>query len=691
MRRRLQLLLRATAVMLPLVVFSSGMVVLFDRQQSQSVEHLLAHAATALENALDRELVANISGLESLATSIHLDDNDLVGFAVAARRLLESERAWLSLRLLRAADGTSLLTLPAGGGAIATAPPAPTREQVLEAVGTGRAVVGELRLAPGDEASVTIVVPVIRNGAAVYALSVALRAAALGEAMRGPRMPEDWFGSVLDRRYVVLARTRRHEEFVGKPATESLRREIENGGDAFFFARNQEGREVYTAFVTSPSTGWTVVVGAPGETVSGPRDRSLMAILGGGALALAATLWLGALLVGNSNRRHAMERKLLELEGERLAERRLAEVTANLPGVIFRRVREEDGPDGGPAGEGRVAYPYLSAGLSGLLDGLAERASDDKPGDPAPGGDKLEALIHPEDRAGWREIFAAEATGAGPRHLEARLVLADGSTRWVRIMARPAAGGGGAAQTPATWDGVMLDVTDLKETQNQLTTSLAESRALLQEVHHRVKNNLQVVWSLIQLETMQIEDDQARERMEIIGQRIGVMGRIHEQVYAAKEFSRVDFGPQLRGLSEAQAAKHRDRTDIALEVSSDPLSCQLDTAIPLGLIANELVSNAYKHAFPASGSGSGRSGGTVRVGLRADPTGALLSVSDDGVGMSGQGQGLGLRLVKGLLGQIGATMAVGPGHGAEPGQADPGGGNRGTRVTITIPGPWYTQ
>ena len=95
-----------------------------------------------------------------------------------------------------------------------------------------------------------------------------------------------------------------------------------------------------------------------------------------------------------------------------------------------------------------------------------------------------------------------------------------------------------------------LDVTDLKEIQDRLTGALEESQTLLPEVHHRVKNNLQVVWSLVQLEAMQINHPAARARMEIIGQRINVMGRIHEQIYAHKEFSRIDFTLQLRALSE---------------------------------------------------------------------------------------------------------------------------------------------
>ncbi|UEM21248.1 hypothetical protein JL100_000155 [Skermanella mucosa] len=673
MKQRLQIAVLATAVLLPLLAFSSAMVVLFDRQQKETVEHMLNHAAAALEDALDRELVSNIAGLESLATSIHLDDNDIVGFAVVARRLLESRGNWLSLRLLRAGDGTVLLTLPAGGGMDATTSP-PSPEMVRDVVTARLPMVSEVRHDSQGEPFVSIVVPVLRNGTAVYALSAALRNRALSAALGGPTMPADWLGAALDTERVILARTRRQEEFVGKPVTESLRQRIDQDDRTFFFARTKEGEEVYSAFVTSASTGWTVVVAAPGETVAGPMRRSLMAVAGGGLLALVATVGLGALLVGNASRRHAMERRLLALEGERMAERRLADVAANLPGVIFRRVRDPDGA---------IRYPYLSAGLNSLAGEVPEAP---------PGADELEQLIHPEDRDGWREVFrpaeggirpqAPEAPPLQARHLEARIGPAAGPVRWVRVMARPVLTG----ENETAWDGVALDVTDLKETQHRLAASLAESQELLQEVHHRVKNNLQVVWSLIQLEAMQIEDREARDRMEIIGQRIGVMGRIHEQVYASKEFSRIDFDRQLRGLCDTLARTFGDSPGIKLEVSGDPLFCHLETAIPLGLIANELVANAFKHAFPGGS-------GTIRVSLRAEGDGAVLEISDDGVGMSGANtdRGLGLRLVKGLIRQIGATMRTGSGDAGTAGAADAGGGIGGTHVTISIPGPWYAR
>jgi two-component sensor histidine kinase len=283
------------------------------------------------------------------------------------------------------------------------------------------------------------------------------------------------------------------------------------------------------------------------------------------------------------------------------------------------------------------------------------------------------------------------------------------NVRWLRVMARPSP----QADTRGgrTWDGVALDVTDLKEIQDRLTSALEESQTLLSEVHHRVKNNLQVVWSLVQLEAMQIDNPAARARMEIIGQRINVMGRIHEQIYAHKEFTRIDFSLQLHALAERLTSARDQSEKIELVMTGERLFCSLDTAIPLALIANELVSNAVGHAFPPGTFSMGTfptstfaagSGGTIRIDLRRHAEGAVMTVADNGVGMSSGhsgagkgGKGLGMRLVKALTGQLDATMTVDQPEfiskdTSDP-SPDPGGGTQGTRVTIIVPGPWYAD
>jgi two-component sensor histidine kinase len=179
--------------------------------------------------------------------------------------------------------------------------------------------------------------------------------------------------------------------------------------------------------------------------------------------------------------------------------------------------------------------------------------------------------------------------------------------------------------------------------------------------------------------------------MEIIGQRINVMGRIHEQIYAHKEFTRIDFSLQLRALAERLINPLGRTRTIELEVTGERLFCSLDTAIPLALIANELVSNVAVHAFPPG------TDGTARIDLRRHEDGAVLTVADNGVGLpedGSGGKGLGMRLVKALIGQIDASMTVDVFEGlalesSSKDNLDPGGGTGGTRVTIIVPGPWY--
>ncbi|MGF7210436.1 two-component sensor histidine kinase [Skermanella aerolata] len=701
MKQRVHFVGFAATVLLPLLIFCSAMVFLFDRQQQEQIERMLVQTARTLSDAVDRQLINHVSGLEALATSIHLDEDNLADFSIEAERLLDSRPEWMSLRLRRAADAALVVVaFPQRSGDTLPSdqlPPAAVQEQIERVAASGGPEISDLHVLGGGEPFVSVMVPVKRGGEVRYFLSVNLRSGSLGATLAGPAMPDGWVGSVLDRERVIVARSRRQEDFVGQPATESLRKEIEHAASSFFFARSAEGSEVYGALTTSSLSGWTVAVGAPAEVVAGPQHRSLLAVSAGGLLSLAATLGLAALLTRGALRRQNMERRLAALEQERLVERRLGDVAANLPGMIFRRVEEADGT---------VRYPYVTRGQGGPAPAPFVP-------DPDGCGDELAHLIHPDDRPAWAAAFTLPA-GTEPSHLEVRAVpdamseaLPDGEAggkvigeadgervRWLRVMARPSPqseSGGGRA-----WDGVALDVTDLKEIQDRLTGALEESQTLLAEVHHRVKNNLQVVWSLVQLEAMQIDHPAARTRMEIIGQRINVMGRIHEQIYAHQEFTRIDFSLQLRALAERLIGPRGQPAPIALEVTGERLFCSLDTAIPLALIANELVSNVVAHAFPSGASPSGTRG-TVRIDLRRHDEEVVMTIADDGVGLTeggNDGKGLGMRLVAALVGQLGARMTVDAGGAPSIGSSakdsrDPGGGTGGTRVTIKVPGPWY--
>jgi PAS domain S-box-containing protein len=188
--------------------------------------------------------------------------------------------------------------------------------------------------------------------------------------------------------------------------------------------------------------------------------------------------------------------------------------------------------------------------------------------------------------------------------------------------------------------------------QDALRVSLAEKDTLLQEVHHRVKNNLQVVASLINLQARQVSDAAARDVLEATKQRVQAIALLHEGLYRSSDLASVDLGPYLRGLASDLLRANADPTrDVKLVCEVTGPHTNMDSAVPLGLIVNELVSNALKHAF------RGRTSGRVTVRLEQQSHLAALSVADDGCGMPSdfsfeRSDSLGLRLVTNLARQL---------------------------------------
>ncbi|HEY8382517.1 MAG TPA: histidine kinase dimerization/phosphoacceptor domain -containing protein [Microvirga sp.] len=183
--------------------------------------------------------------------------------------------------------------------------------------------------------------------------------------------------------------------------------------------------------------------------------------------------------------------------------------------------------------------------------------------------------------------------------------------------------------------------------------SLEESRDLvLRELYHRLHNNLQIVISLLRLTERTIRDEGDRQRIADLRQRIQALSALQEEFYRSNDFRRVDFGSYLTRLAGGLVAFEAVR--VALEVAADPLELPVDVAVPLGLVANELITNALKHAFP-----DGRPG-TLSVSLRRENGSALLTIADDGPGFDPErasGNGLGRKLVHRLIDQINGSIA----------------------------------
>ncbi len=223
---------------------------------------------------------------------------------------------------------------------------------------------------------------------------------------------------------------------------------------------------------------------------------------------------------------------------------------------------------------------------------------------------------------------------------------------------------------------LMRDITDRKQAQAQVLASLQEKEVLLREIHHRVKNNLQVVSSLFDLQTPHTQDAGVQEMLRECRNRVRTMAAIHEALYRDNDLARVDFGSYALRLANQLVRSFGLGARVRLQMHAQDVHLNIDHAIPCGLIVNELVTNALKYAFPEPRTGE------VIVSLQRDPDESgwlLLQVGDDGIGMPEaldieQVSTLGLRLVQSLVGQLGGRL-----HRDTP--------ETGTRLSVQFPAP----
>jgi PAS domain S-box-containing protein len=196
-------------------------------------------------------------------------------------------------------------------------------------------------------------------------------------------------------------------------------------------------------------------------------------------------------------------------------------------------------------------------------------------------------------------------------------------------------------------------------------TSLKEKEVLLKEIHHRVKNNLQIISSLLNLQSAYIKDKDSFEIFKESQNRVRSMALIHEKLYQSKDMSQIDFSDYVSELvSNLFSSYSLNSALITLHLDIDNIMLDIDLAINLGLIMNELVSNAFKHAYAEGEKGN------LFISMRRDGKNFELIIEDDGIGFPSdidfkKTESLGLQLINTLVDQIGGEIALIPDHGTK--------------------------
>jgi two-component sensor histidine kinase len=229
-----------------------------------------------------------------------------------------------------------------------------------------------------------------------------------------------------------------------------------------------------------------------------------------------------------------------------------------------------------------------------------------------------------------------------------------------------------AARTELQQSNLQLrdEMKERKKVEEQVKKSLGEKEALLKEIHHRVKNNLQIIQSMLNLQLSQIKDETAIALFKESQNRVYSMALIHEKLYQSESLAKIDFHEYIRSLANYLFVSYGAAgRAIRSRIQVQDVSLDVDTTIPCALIINELVSNSLKHAFPATRRSDEACEILIGLGLEAGDM-YRLTVSDNGVGlpegfdMQSSGS-LGLKLVAALAKQLGGDIRVSGGSGTE--------------------------
>lgn len=639
------------------------------------IEQRALDLSRALVLAIDRELAGAQGALQALATSPSLDGPDPAALYAQATDLLRGRPG--TILLLSGQDGRRLVDthLPFG----APLPPHGNPAQLRRVFATGLPLVSDLAADPAVPRRLTSVdVPVRRQGRVRYVLSMLYPGERLGAILERRNMLPAATATIYDGAGAIVWRSRGARGDVGRHAGAALAAALGRAPEGIVGEQGPDGTPGMTAFSRSTMSNWAVAITLPRSALSAALWRSLAWIALGAlamfALGLALVHAIGARIeasiVGLVNPAialgyggpvalpplHLREAKdvghalvqaaalLRERTSQRDAAERARQALSEASQEIerseaFLRGIFEETPDGvllvgrdclitRANAQAEQLFGYAQGGLAGLaIDALlAETGKASRP---------MCAQV-------WAAPMRRDLDGETQLHGRRR----DGVRFPVDVMASPLRGGAL----------VILTVRDMSakwEQEETLRRTLDDKDTLLKELHHRVKNNLQLIISLFNLQVRSLSGERARQAMLDAAARVRAIALLHERLYQSPTLSSIALDEYVTELCEqlAGAASAASR-GIVLRVDAAPVQLGLDLAVPLGLLLNELVSNCLKHAFP-----DGRHGQILVRAVRGHGAEMHLSVEDDGVGLAADfdrtsTDTLGLRLVYALGEQL---------------------------------------
>lgn len=663
-------------------------------RERAGIERATQDVSRALMQAIDRELSSAQAALQALATSPSLDRHDLRAFHAQAIEVLHSRPG----NVLVASDPDLRQVINTGLPYGAPLPRHGNAGQIRSVFETGRPMVSDLYLGPTVNRLLSSVdVPVVRAGGVRYVLSMQYFGERLGAILERQQAPPGATVTIYDGKARIVWSSRATRAEVGRRASSALAAGFALGPEGTVDEPGADDAGLVTVFSHSSLSDWTVAIALQRSVLNASLWRALEWIVVGGCGLLALGAGLVALIgtrieaalrglvhpavaLGHGEQvvlpplpldealdvGHALvqaaallrERTLQRDEAER-AERILREAKRAVErSEAFLRGIFEETPDGillvghdGRVTRANVQAERMFGYAAGALEGLALDALLVESGE-------TPASVYERMRKA-----PARSGMAGTTHL--RGLRHDGIAFAADAMANP-------LPERALLIVTVRDVSAGWEQEEALRQALEDKNTLLKELYHRVKNNLQLIISLFNLQARTLTDGRAQRALFEAANRVRAMSLVHERLYQSRTLGTICLDEYVGELcNQLASAGAADRRGIALVLEVAPVDVGLDLAVPLGLLLNELVSNSLKHAFP-----KGRRG-TIRVALQpeagegagTDELTLRLTVQDDGIGLPLDAdrtspQTLGLRLVSALSEQLHAKLVFENRNGA---------------------------